>query len=395
MLLPQTTKSAPPFYSLYLAIFLLAFHSALPLYINSSFLSTFFSGKLVGFLYAASSLLTLIILSRLPSILNRFGNWRTILFFVFLEMLALGGLAFFKTGLLIFPAFVLSQILVSLILFNFDVFFESFSKDKVTGSIRGTMLTVFNTAILLGPLTAGIILSDGDYYKVFLTALALLIPVFWILLTRLNDFKDARYEQVDYLKTLRRIIFARHPKDLIRHVVIANILLHFFFSWMVVYTPIYLHANLGFSWAEIGVVFTIMLLPFVLFEAPIGKLADARGNEVFVIKTGFLITAFFTGLLAFVASSALPLWALLLFGTRVGMSFVEVASESYFFKHIDASDTNILAVFRNARPIAYLSGPAMASILLFIIPINYLFLVLALVMLYGAWNARGLEKISE
>ncbi|MBI3020160.1 MAG: MFS transporter [Parcubacteria group bacterium] len=392
---PKTTEhNKPPFYALYIGIFLLAFHSALPLYITSSFLSTYFSDTTVGFLYAGASLLTLIILTRLSRILNRFGNRRTALFFVFLEMLAFAGLAYFKAWYLVLPVFVMSQILVSLILFNFDVFFESFSKDATTGSLRGTMLTVFNTAILLGPLTTGIILSDGDYYKVFLVALALLVPVFWILLTRLHDFKDARYEHVDYLKTLRRVVFARHPDDIIRHVVIANLLLHFFFSWMVVYMPLYLHTNLGFSWAEIGVIFTIMLLPFVLFEAPVGKIADARGNEIFFIKTGFLITAFFTGILAFIASSALPLWALLLFGTRVGMSFVEVASESYFFKHINATNTNVLSVFRNARPIAYLAGPATASILLFVIPINYLFAALALVMLYGAWNARTLEKIS-
>lgn len=384
--------SRPPFYALYLAIFLLAFHSALPLYVNSSFLSTFFSGKLVGFLYAGSSLLTLAILTRLPSVLNRFGNWRTILFFTFLEMLALGGLAYFKGGLFILLAFVLNQILVSLILFNFDVFFESFSKDRTTGTVRGTMLTVFNTAILLGPLTTGMILSDGDYYKVYLVSLALLLPVFWILLTRLREFRDTKYEQVAYLKTLKQIAFASHPQDEIRHVIIANLLLNFFFSWMVVYTPLYLHANLGFSWSEIGIIFTFMLLPFVLFEAPIGKLVDARDNEMPVIKTGFLITAFFTGLLAFVESDAIPIWALLLFGTRVGMSFVEVASESYFFKHINAANTNTLAVFRNARPIAYLFGPASAAILLFLVSLKYIFLVLALVMLYGAWDAYIMGK---
>lgn len=384
----------PPFYALYLAIFLLAFHSALPLYINSSFLSTFFPEKVVGFLYAFSSLLTLVILSRLPGVLNRFGNWRTILFFVFLEMLALAGLAFLKTGLFIVPAFIVSQILVSLILFNFDVFFESFSKDRTTGSVRGTMLTVFNTAILLGPLTAGMILSDGDYFKVYLAALALLLPVFLILLAQLRDFKDARYERVPYLGTLKKIILASHPKDKIRHAVIANLLLHFFFSWMVVYMPLYLHANLGFSWGDIGIIFTIMLLPFVLFEVPVGKFADARGNEASIIKTGFLITAFFTGLLPFVESGALLVWALLLFGTRVGMSFVEVASESYFFKNIAAADTHILAVFRNARPVAYLFGPAAAAILLFVISIKYIFLVLALIMLYGAWNAGILKKIA-
>ena len=76
--------SRPPFYSLYLAIFLLAFHSALPLYITSSFLSAYFSEAIVGFLYAGASFLTLLALTRLSRVLNRFGNRRTAVFFVFL-----------------------------------------------------------------------------------------------------------------------------------------------------------------------------------------------------------------------------------------------------------------------------------------------------------------------
>ena len=384
--------TTPPFYALYLAIFFFSLAFALPLYINSSFLATFVHGKLIGFLYAAEAAFSFLLLLQLPRILQKMGNWRATLLLVALLGLALLGLAYFETALLIIPVFIATQALGSLIFFNFDVFFEAFSKDRETGEIRGIMLTVVNVAILLGPLTTGIILSDGDYFKVFLVAAALLVPVFLIFVARLKKFEDPDYKKIPYLQTLKKILFATHPNDEIRHAVLASLFMRFFFSWMVIYMPLYLHTNLGFDWKEIGIMFTVMLLPFVLFEAPLGKIVDARGNEKKVLVTGFLITAFFTALLPFIATHTVVLWALLLFGTRVGVSFVEIASESYFFKHINAQDTDVLSLFINTRPVAYLAGSASASILLFMVSLQYLFLVLALLMLLGAWNAGMMKE---
>ena len=168
--------------------------------------------------------------------------------------------------------------------------------------------------------------------------------------------------------------------------------MRFFFALMVIYMPIYLNAHIGFSWSEIGVIFTIMLLPFVLFELPIGRLADAKLNEKGIMIIGFVITAVFTAVLAFISSSSIALWAAILFGTRVGMSLVEITSESYFFKHIDSTDTPILSVFRNTRSIAYLAGPLIASLLLVIADMRFLFLALAIIMLYGVWNSIMMRK---
>lgn len=396
---PSQTKTAgasltrPPFYALYIGIFLFSFHYALSLYINSSFLSIFLGDTFTGFIYAVSALATLVALAQFPRVLKALGNRRTVLLLVVLEVLALLALAYAKGIVIILPAFIASQVLIVLISFNFDVFFEAFSEDRSTGKVRGVMLTIANTAILLGPITAGFILTDGDYYKVYLASALFLLPVLLILAMRLKKFHDPHYEKIPYFSTLKKILFAHHPKDDLRHAVLASLLMNFFFSWMVVYTPIYLNAYLGFSWEEIGIIFTVMLLPFVLFEAFVGKIVDALSNETSVLATGFFIAMFFTALLSFVTSHSLLLWALLLFGTRVGMSFVEIASESYFFKHIDGEDTHILSVFRNARSFAYLAGPASAAILLFVIPLKYLFVVLALVMLCGIWNARIMKKI--
>ena len=379
-----TTAPAATLYALYLTSFLFALHYALPLYISSSFLSQFFSQKTLGLLYAASSLILIFLFVQMPRILKTFGALRTTLAFILLEIASLAGLAYGESALTVALVFIANQALVSVIFFNLDVFFETFSKDATTGTVRGIMLTVFNVAILLGPLLAGIILTNGDYFKVFLVSAALLVPALWIFFVHFSTFKDSKYKKVAYIETVRDIILARHPKDEIRHALVASLLMRFFYSWMIIYTPLYLHGDLGFSWSAIGTIFTIMLLPFVLFEAAVGAFADARSNEPTVMRVGFLIAAVFTGILPFVGSSSLALWAVLLFGTRVGISFVEVASESYFFKHVTSADTNALSVFRNANPVAFLIGPALASLLLLFMPMQYLFLVLALVLLYGA-----------
>ena len=50
------------------------------------------------------------------------------------------------------------------------------------------------------------------------------------------------------------------------------------YAWMVIYTPLHM-LDLGFTWEEIGQIFTIMLIPFVLVEYPAGWLADKYIGE--------------------------------------------------------------------------------------------------------------------
>ena len=82
-------------------------------------------------------------------------------------------------------------------------------------------------------------------------------------------------------------------------------------------------------------------------------------------------------------SKSLAVWALLLFATRVGASAIEVMNETYFFKKVHASDSDIIGFFRNAGPFAYIIGPAIASTLLYFIDYKYLFIILGVIMLFG------------
>ena len=172
----------------------------------------------------------------------------------------------------------------------------------------------------------------------------------------------------------------------------VGFLLQFFYSWMVIYTPIYLYTHIGFSWQEIGIIFSIMLLPFVLTEAPLGKLADRKWGEKEVMSVGFIVMALATGLIAFVETKNLALWAILLFITRIGAAMVEIMSETYFFKKVHSSKADVIGFFRTMRPFAYIISPILATVLFaFFLPIKYIFLVLAIIMFLGLYSSLELK----
>ncbi|MES2088262.1 MAG: MFS transporter [Patescibacteria group bacterium] len=373
---------------IYLLGFLFALNISLPSYINSTYLAHFTTERFVGLLYIISSALTIGAFSIIPKILRRFGNYNTILSLLLVDFLSLIGLFITQNDILISTFFVLSFISGALVSFNIDVFLERFTSDSVTGKIRGNFLSISNTAWIISPLIASFILTDGDYWKIFLAAAILLIPVFILLRNNLKDFNDPVYKIIPFKKTAREIFAEKN----IRHVFTVSFLLQFFYSWMVIYTPIYLYTHIGFSWKEIGVMFSIMLLPFIITEAPLGKLADSRWGEKEVMSIGFIIMALATGMIAFIQAKSFIMWTSILFMSRVGASMVEIMSETYFFKKVNSEKANIIGIFRTTRPWAYIAGPLLATVLFaFELPIKYLFIVLAIIMFFGLYSSLELE----
>jgi MFS family permease len=363
---------------MYVIGFFFNLSSAIPTYVNSSFLAKFTGNGLVGIIYTASSILALAAFIEMSGILRRFGNFKTTMGLLFIEMLSLAGLAFGNNTIAIISSFLLNFVIIALINFTLDVFLEEFSNDRHTGKIRGTFLTIENTAWLIAPLLASWILQDSLYSHIYMVSGLLLIPVTLIVFGGLHTVKDPQFQRISFWKSFGAVWAQRDVKSIL----LVQFFLQFFYAWMVIYTPIYLHQVVGFDWSTIGIIFTVMLTPFVLIEIPLGKLADKIGEKK-ALALGFIIMGFATGSIAFVTDHNPYIWAAILFMTRVGAATVEVMSDAYFFKHVEAANTQTISFSRMMRPLAYVIGPVVATILFLALDMKGLFIFLGFLMFYA------------
>jgi len=364
---------------MYLIGFLLGLHVAIPAYITSSFLSQFAPEKWIGVLYAIASLVTIIAFSFLPALLRRYGNYSVSLVLLWVEFLATLTLTLAGAPGAVIAAFIASFVVIALLSLNMDIFLEHFSRDSSTGRIRGTYLVFINSAWVLSQLIVSFVITDSHYWQVFALATFLLIPVIFLVQNTFKRFNNPPYTHTPFFKTLGLAWLHKN----IWNIYVVNFLLQFFYAWMVIYTPIYLHNHIGFSWAQISIMFSIMLLPFVATERPLGKIADRWLGEKELLVAGFAIMMMTTAIMAFMLSTNIVLWILVLFASRVGASMVEVMSETYFFKQTTDKDASLLGLFRTTRPWAYVIAPLIATLILPFVGIQYLFLVLAVFMIYG------------
>jgi len=358
---------------------LLAFSVAIPVYFTSTFLDAYMSTQWVGILYSLGSVLGIVGLAIMPRVLQKYGNYWTSISIAGILVLLLAALGFLSSSALIGIAFVAYSALLMVIVFSLDVFLESYSADESTGGTRGAYLTLFNVAFVSSPVIAGFLLAGGDYWKLFSVSAIFMLMVMLVIAFKLKSFRDPYYENTPLLRTCKKV----WKNKSIYKIFIANFLLRFFFALMVIYTPIYLNQQIGFDWDQIGIIFTIMLLPFIILEIPVGKIADKWLGEKELLSAGFIIISLSTAALFFITSTSMAVWAFALFMTRVGASMIEIMTESYFFKQIDASNTQMIGFFRNTRPLAYLFAPIVATVFLSFFEYQFLFLALGVVMFYG------------
>lgn len=367
--------------------FLFALHVAIPAYITSTFLSNYVGEQAVGIVYTLGAIATIIAFTQLPKLLGRFGNYRVTTIMIVADLLTTFILAFSQNPLILVIAFIINFVAIAAIGLSMDIFLESYSTDSKTGRIRGYFLTSGNIAWVISPLINSVLVQESNYPAVFLASAILLLPIILILLEHFRNFKDAEYRTINYWGTLKEVFKQKN----IRGILVAGFLLQFFYSWMVIYTPIYLHDHLGFNWSDLNMIFSLMLLPFILIELPLGKLADSRWGEKEILSLGFIIMAISTALISYVTDHHFIIWIAILFMTRVGASMVEIMSETYFFKKIDATNLNLMDVFRTVRPWAYVLGPLTAILLLQFLPLQYLFLALGFITVIGLRYSLSLE----
>ena len=351
----------------------------LPTYSNSSFLNLFAPPNIVGFIYMLGSAITILGFLFIPFLLRKIGNYTTALWLIIIQMGLIYGIANTNNPLNIALFFILQSAVVNLIMFCIDVFLEGYSDKNHVGGIRGMYLTVQNTAWILAPFIGSIIIGiENNYRNVYMASLFMLFPLLYLVFKNFPKFKDPNYSHPSFAETLKHVMKDGNRSRLF----IINIILQTFYAWMVIYSPIYLNKIIGLNWSEIGIVLTIMLLPFPIVEWPLGKLADKKYGEKEIMIIGLALLGLSTIALVTISAPSIIIWSIALFITRIGAAGAEVMIETYFFKTIDSKDSNMLGFFRVTRPLAYFIAPLITGAgFLFFKEQSYLFIVIGLLCL--------------
>ncbi len=375
-----------PLRIIYLISFLVTLQGAFAAYITSSFLGGFFGENHVGIIYAASSILSILALSQIPKLLERIGNYKTtiiILVSLIFSVLMLGRAL---NPIFVFIFFLLYIISSYLFFFAKDIFIEDYSKNTSTGLTRGTYLTILNMAWLLAPFASGFVAAKYGYGNLFTFGLIALLPAIILFVYGFKGFKDPSYKKI----SLKQAFTATLNNKDIFSIYIINFILQFFYAWMTIYMPIYLHKYIGLTWDKIGIILSFTLLPFVLIQYPLGKLSDRIGEKE-MLSIGFIFITLSTGLIYFINDGSMFLWSAILLLTRIGAAMIEVLCETYFFKKVGPEDAEIISFYRNAFPLSYVIAPLIATVLLYFAPMKALFMILAVFMLIGFKFIRQLK----
>jgi hypothetical protein len=296
------------------------------------------------------------------------------------------GLAFSHTPFLTGVYFITHIVVISFLSLMFDIFIEKGSiNEQATGSIRASFLTITNITVIGAALLGSLLVTD-TYMYVYIVSSLCMIPLY-LVFRKLSTLEEKKLPHINIKQTI--LLYIR--KKNLYNIFACQFLLQFFYIFMGIYMPLYLQKYIGFSWAEIGGIFTIMLLPFVFFEIPVGNLADKKYGEKEFLTIGFIILGLSTLFISFITVKVFWIWATVLFITRIGASFVEITAESYFFKQVNQEDSDTISFFRITRPIASIAAPIVTTIGLAFIPYEYIFIIIGFAMILGAHYSLSLE----
>jgi len=377
----------PAIRTLDISSFILGISAALILYLESDYFKTATKSDNVTVFFIVAYAVTLVLIFNWHHLVRRFGKKNVFLGNLLVKalvVLALAKLPVGKIGIWFLMGYIILTVLSWI---DLDILLESCSRDHKTGRIRGAYLTIMNAGYLVAPFFAGLILNKWGFQPVFLVASVLILAVWLICFFKLRNIDGSQIEGVNFVELLRKL---SGRKNVLR-IYYVSFLLEFFYALMIIYTPLYL-LDLGFSWAEIGRIFTVMLLPFVLLQYPAGYLADKKFEERDMIIFSLILMAFSTLGIFFLSSKSLLLWALILFCTRIGASLIEILRDSYFYKRIDCRDVDIINFFRSVRPMAYIVGLLIATPIVYFWHIRFVFPLISIGVFTGILAAKNMAS---
>ena len=376
--------------------FLFGFAQTLLIYVTSDYFSEALGSKNVSTFYFIVYVIALIGLLNMHKVIKNLGKSTSFFLFFFVQICFLAFLTFVQPsllGIILLMLYIVANYFSWVVL---DVIIEDYSEDKKSGRIRGFHLMVLGAGVLIGPFVSTTILSNVGFNGLFIATIVLNAIMFIVGLVGLSGVNGKFRGNLTIRDIGMKILTNRD----VLNIYIISLALEAFYALMIVYSPLYL-LSIGLSWQQIGIVFTIMLIPFVVLEYPVGFLADKKFGEKEMIIAGLLIMVVSSASIFFLHTKSILIWALVLLATRVGAATVETLRDSYFYKKIDGRDVDLISFFRTTRSVAYIVATGFSAMLLVVASMKYIFLLIAVMVFVGLYPAiklvdnKGEAEIKE
>ncbi len=359
---------------------------ALLAYVNSSMLGTIASPNLIGATYIIASVLSVIFVTIATQVIRIIGNVKYVIFTLGASAVLLYFIST-NSGSSLVPLFILYFSLNSVILYGLDLFLEHYSSENKTGNIRGLYLTLGNIGWVIAPIVSGTLQTKFGFSAIYLVASISVAITFCIIFFSQRGFVDKVYHRSHFVDGMRTLLRNKN----LRKLAFLSFLLQFFFAIMVIYSPVYLTSIIGFSWKTLGVLLSIMLLPFVIFPYPSGYIADKYLGEKELMCFGLIIMGLATIYFARVGNASFVIYAIILFMSRMGASIFETMCESSFFKRVNDADSSVISAYRNMMPVAYIAGPLIGGAIFTLTSYQTLFSLLGIIMILASLYALRLK----
>jgi hypothetical protein len=370
---------------------LIGFSEALVIYIASSYFKEVSGRSDVGIFYIVIYAIFLVILLNLHKLIRLVGKTRVLVWSFVGQIGVILALLFVDVTVVKVASMILFLLFDQMLLVSLDILLDSCTSTEATGRTRGSHLMILNIGFIVGPFVSTWLLASFNFVSVFS-----LVLVFKLIALSIAFFRLGQINHVNLSRETVGGLLLKAIKNVdVRRIYYISFALEVFYGLMIMYSPIYLE-SIGMSLRQIGLVFTIMLIPFLLVEYPVGWIADKELGEKEMIIFFLSLIALTTAWVYYLDKPIVWLWAIGLFATRIGAASLEVLRDSYFYKKIGDDDVDLIDFFRTARPVAYITAALLSVFVVEIYSVHEMFLLASLVLvsaLFPAWRLR--DNLSE
>jgi MFS family permease len=249
-----------------------------------------------------------------------------------------------------------------------EAFIRDISPEGRRGEFRSFFGTFANAGLLIGPIIGGYLtMTFGIRFPYLFASFTLTAPLILLFKMKEKDVTTAPFPLHSLQLALNE--FLHHSR--LKILALCSVSLYFWYSIKWTFGPLFLHHR-GYGAQVIGIWLGLSVLPFLLFQIPIGKLGDKIGKTK-MIYLGVCISIVFIVPLGFL-KSIVGLFSLI-FLVSMGTTLVEPL--------IDAEVTDIVpeerygsysGIFELAKTLGLLLGPIVSAIFVYFGGLIYSFI---------------------